>query len=118
MHEYSLFLSLLRELDNHLKDWKKVKVNKVVLLVGTYSGIDRDYLKEVILTYKEGTLIEEAEVILEEDPLKILCFKCGKEGFPQTNSAQCPFCQSFNVEILRGLDLVLKTIEIEDEERF
>jgi hydrogenase nickel incorporation protein HypA/HybF len=118
MHEYSLFLSLLKIIEDQLKPFKNPRVSKAVLLIGEFSGIDLEYLKEVIKNFKRGTPLDRAEIIFEEEPLKVRCFSCGREGEPQENKALCSFCGSFEVKIIGGLDLILKTLEIEDEEGF
>ncbi len=116
MHEYSLFLSLLKTIEDELKPFNNPRVTRAVLLIGEFSGIDLDYLKEVIKNFKAGTPLEDVEIIFEREPLKVFCFSCGKEGEPKEKRACCPFCGSFEVKITGGLDLLLKTLEIEDEE--
>lgn len=116
MHEYSLFLSLLKVIEEQLKPFKNPRVSKAVLLIGEFSGVDLDYLKEVIGNFKEGTPLEKAEILFEREALRVKCFSCGKEGEPKEKRALCPFCGSFEVKITGGLDLILKTLEIEDEE--
>lgn len=116
MHEYSLFLSLLKHLEEALWPYKNPRVIKLVLSVGEFSGIDLNYLKEVIENFKEGTPLEEAEIVFEKEPLQVECKRCGKRGIPQRPEAQCPFCQAYEVKIVGGLDLLLKSLEIESED--
>ncbi len=116
MHEYSLFLSLLKTIEEHLKPFGKAKITKVVLRIGEFSGIDLNYLKEVVENFRAGTPLEGSEVVFEREPLRIRCLACGREGEPAEKRAICPFCSSFEVKITGGLDLILKTLEIEDEE--
>jgi len=116
MHEYSLFLSLLKHLEEALWPYKNPRVIKLVLSVGEFSGIDLNYLKEVIENFKEGTPLEETEIVFEKEPLQVECKRCGKRGIPQRPKAQCPFCQSYEVKIVGGLDLLLKSLEIESED--
>lgn len=116
MHEYSLFLSLLKTIEEQLKPFNNPKVLRAVLLIGEFSGIDLHYLNEVIKNFKVGTPLEDAEIIFEKEPLRVICFSCGKEGEPNEKRARCPFCKSFEVKITGGLDFILKTLEIENEE--
>ncbi|PMP60633.1 MAG: hydrogenase maturation nickel metallochaperone HypA [Caldimicrobium thiodismutans] len=116
MHEYSLFLSLLKTIEEYLKPYEKPKISKVILSIGIYSGVDLEYLDEVIRNFKVGTLLEEAEIIFEREPLRVQCFQCGKIGEPTIQSASCPFCGSFDTKIIGGFDFILRTLEIEDEE--
>ncbi len=116
MHEAFLFLSLLKEIESSLKSYQPCRVKKIKLLVGVYSGIEMDYLQRVIETLKEGTFLEETEIVTERDPLRVFCPACGKEEICSHSQAKCPLCGSYTVEIRGGLDLILQTLEIEREE--
>lgn len=114
MHEFYLFQSLLLHLSEHLVDFKNPQIRRVILSVGEFSGIDVAYFKTVIDTFKEGTILDGAEILFEIESLKIHCKSCGAESEPKEKTAKCPLCGSFSVDILAGLDLVIKRIEIEE----
>jgi hydrogenase nickel incorporation protein HypA/HybF len=116
MHEGYLFMSLLRSIEEQIKSFQPCRITKVVLLVGEYSGIDFDYLKTVVETFKEGSILEDAEVHLQRDPLRIYCPSCGIETTNYEAKACCPLCKSFDVEIRGGLELILASLEVEQDE--
>lgn len=116
MHEGYLFVSLLRSIEKQIKTFQPCRITKVVLLVGEYSGIDFDYLKAVVETFKEGSILEDAEVHLKRDPLRIYCPSCGIETTNYEAKACCPLCKSFDVEIRGGLELILASLEVERDE--
>lgn len=116
MHEYSLFLSLLKTLEDLLKPYQRPKVESLTLRVGLFSGVDIPYLKEVIETFKEGTLLDGAKINFESEPLRVFCPTCQRESEVWDNRARCPYCQGLEVKITGGLDLYIKTVELEDEE--
>jgi hydrogenase nickel incorporation protein HypA/HybF len=116
MHEGYLFMSLLRSIEEQTKPFQPCRITKVVLLVGEYSGIDFDYLKAVVETFKEGSILEDAEVHLKRDPLRIYCPSCGIETTNYEAKACCPICKSFDVEIRGGLELILASLEVERDE--
>jgi hydrogenase nickel incorporation protein HypA/HybF len=116
MHEGYLFMSLLRSIEEQTKPFQPCRITKVVLLVGEYSGIDFDYLKAVVETFKEGSILEDAEVHLQRDPLRIYCPSCGIETTNYEAKACCPICKSFDVEIRGGLELILASLEVERDE--
>jgi hydrogenase nickel incorporation protein HypA/HybF len=116
MHEGYLFMSLLRSIEEQTKSFQPCRITKVVLLVGEYSGIDFDYLKTVVETFKEGSVLEDAEVHLQRDPLRIYCPSCGIETTNYEAKACCPLCKSFDVEIRGGLELILASLEVERDE--
>jgi len=116
MHEGYLFMSLLRSIEEQTKSFQPCRITKVVLLVGEYSGIDFEYLKAVVETFKEGSILEDAEVHLQRDPLRIYCPSCGIETPNYEAKACCPLCKSFDVEIRGGLELILASLEVERDE--
>jgi Zn finger protein HypA/HybF (possibly regulating hydrogenase expression) len=116
MHEGYLFMSLLRSIEEQVRPFQPCRITKVVLLVGEYSGIDFDYLKAVVETFKEGSILEDAEVHLKRDPLRIYCTSCGIETTNYEAKACCPLCKSFDVEIRGGLELILASLEVERDE--
>jgi len=116
MHEGYLFMSLLRSIEEQINPFQPCRITKVVLLVGEYSGIDFDDLKTVVETFKEGSILEEAEVHLQRDPLRVYCPSCGIETTNHEAKAYCPICKSFDVEIRGGLELILASLEVERDE--
>lgn len=115
MHEYSLFLSLIEEIRKHLVIYNNCKLKRLILKVGEFSGVDQNYLSQVIETFKTGTFLEEAEIIIERDPFKIECLNCKESSEPSYYRAQCPFCGSYEVKIIGGIDVLLQELELEEE---
>jgi|GEM_PF-470054 len=116
MHEGYLFMNLIRSIEEQTKPFQPCRITKVVLLVGEYSGIDFDYLKRVVETFKEGSVLENAEIILMQDPLRVYCPSCRIETTNYEAKACCPLCKSFDVEIRGGLELILASLEVERDE--
>lgn len=115
MHEYYLFLSLLSQIEESLNNFINPKIKKIILRIGEYSGVEEAYLREVIETFKVKTPLENAEILFEKDPLKITCERCNLVAEVKTRAC-CPNCGSYEVKITGGLDVILKSIELEDEE--
>ena len=90
------------------------RVTKVQMRVG--------YLRQVVpsaLTFgfgllAEGTPVEGAELEVEQVPAEGRCRGCGVEsrldGFP----LQCKRCNSFELEILKGEELMVDSLELEE----
>lgn len=113
MHEYSLFLNVLFHLENLLKDYKKAQLKKIIFSVGEFSGIDLEYLRQVIETFKKNTLLEKPEIFFEIEKLTIQCFNCGSVTEPENKGTQCPYCKSLETKIVGGMDFIIKRVEIE-----
>ncbi len=62
----------------------------------------------------EGTPVEGAELEIEQVPTEGRCRRCGLEsrlgGFPLL----CPGCGGFDLEILKGEELIVESLELEE----
>jgi len=41
------------------------------------------------------------------------CNNCNKDFTVEDYNFICPFCQSFNIEVIDGTDMILKSLELE-----
>ena len=117
MHEFSIDSSLMALIEDFARKHNAQKVTKVVVGVGVLSGVEPDLLKIAFDTFKEGTICEEAELVLEIEKVTVKCTDCGKESQPEGRfSRKCSHCGSLNTEIVKGQDLQLKSLEFEVED--
>ena len=92
------------------------KVTKVVVGIGKLSGVEPDLLKIAFDTFKEKTICEDAELVMEIEDITLRCRECGKETvLGERLTRKCPVCGSLNTEIVRGQDLYLKSLEMETD---
>ncbi len=111
MHEYSLARNLAYIIFDEINKRKPNKVNKIVLVVGKASNVDKEFLEH---SFKEhifkGTICENAELefILEEP--KIKCKICGKEY--EMCVEKCS-CGNYDFDIVAGNEVYVREIEIE-----
>jgi len=113
MHEYFIVQNILKTVEDVLRDYPGKKVTKAVLLIGKFSGVEPDLLKTALDFFKKGSPLEEAEIIIELEDLKIKCLDCGKETIKERWDIICPFCKSFNTQIISGEEMFLKTLELD-----
>jgi hydrogenase nickel incorporation protein HypA/HybF len=113
MHELSLIASLFEIMEEKAKEQNAKKIVYVKLQVGKLSGAVPEFLKTAFDIYKKDTLADEAELEIEEVPLKIRCLKCELEMIKDDFALVCSRCQSPNLKILSGADLILQKIDIE-----
>lgn len=113
MHEFSIVQSLLSMVEDYVRQEGAKFVSKIVVQVGALSGVEPHLLKVAFETFKEGTVAERAQLVLEIEPLKIRCGDCGEESEKEELTAVCPVCGSINTEVISGEDLLLKSLEME-----
>jgi len=85
------------------------------LAVGRLSGVHCDALRFALDILSPGTIVENAEVRITEPPAVCRCLACGARTEIDELTVECPVCASGNIRIEGGRDLMLQSIEIEDE---
>ena len=113
MHELSIVASLFEILEEKAKEQKAKKVTSVKVKVGALSGVVPEFLKTAFDVYKKDTIADEAELIIEEVPLKVKCQKCGAEIVKDDFVFICEECASSELETLAGTELLMEKIEME-----
>jgi len=113
MHEYSIVQSLLNSCEENAAKNNATKVTKVVVKIGVMSGVEPDLLQTAFDTFKEQTLCDEAEFIINIQPVVIKCNECEKESTLKKNEYACIHCESVDIEILDGEDMFLMQLEME-----
>ncbi len=92
------------------------RVTRVELKVGHLRQVVPSALEFAFALVAQGTCVEGAELAMEEIPAAGRCRTCGTEseldGFP----LHCARCGSWDLELLRGEELLVDALELEDEE--
>nr|WP_321266084.1 hydrogenase/urease nickel incorporation protein HypA [uncultured Sulfurimonas sp.] len=112
MHEYSIVQSLLDSCDENAKANNATKVMKVVVKIGVMSGVEPDLLKTAFDTFKEKTICEEAEFIINMQSVVVKCNECQKESTLKELQYTCPNCESSDLKIIDGEDMFLMQLEL------
>ena len=111
MHELALADSVVRIARAHAGGRR---VTRVELKVGHLRQVVPSALEFAFGLVAEGTEVEGAELAMEVVPVAGRCHACGAEGpFPQL-PFECAACGSFDVELLRGEELLVDALEIEE----
>ncbi len=113
MHEYSIVQSLLDACEENAKANDATKVTKVVVKIGVMSGIEPELLKTAFDTFKEQTVCDGAEFIMNIQPIKIKCNSCLSESTLAKLEYCCPHCQSVELDVLDGEEMYLMQLELE-----
>lgn len=113
MHEYSIVQSLLDSCEEHARANNSSKVTKVIIKIGVLSGVEPDLLQTAFDTFKEKTVCDKAEFIINRQKVVILCLSCNEESILEKNEFSCPKCQSTHIKIMDGEDMFLMSLEME-----
>jgi hydrogenase nickel incorporation protein HypA/HybF len=111
VHELSIAESVVRIAEEHAAGRP---VTVVELKVGHLRQVVPSALEFAFALVAQGTCVEGAELAMEEIPAAGRCRTCGTEsgldGFP----LHCARCGSWDLELLRGEELLVDALELED----
>ena len=113
MHEYSIVQALLEQCEDHAKANDSTKVTKVVTKIGKLSGVEPHLLETAFQTFKEKTVCDGAEFVMNIQDLKLYCNGCQKESEQGEVRYQCIHCQSIDVSVVDCEDMYLMSLEME-----
>jgi len=113
MHEYSIVQALLNQCEEVAEQNSATKINKVICKIGVMSGIEIHLLQVAFDTFKEGTICDKAEFVINEQKLKLECKECGNIFEVDEVRYYCVKCESLRVKVLDGEDMYLMSLEME-----
>ncbi len=117
MHEFSIVQNLIGLIERYVEEYNARCISKVVVSVGVLSGVDPHLLKIAFDTYKENTVAYSAELVLETEKLTLRCLDCCAVSQKEELNVMCPNCGSLNTIIEGGQELILKSLELEYEDK-
>ena len=115
MHEYSIVQSLLDIIEDNTKKNNAKKVTKIIVKIGVLSGVEPHLLDIAFNTFKEKTICEDAEFIMNIQPIIAVCKDCGHENsFPKNKIFfECEKCGGVELDVIDGEDMLLMSLELE-----
>jgi len=113
MHEYSIVQALLNSCEEQVKINNATLVSKVVVKIGVMSGVEPDLFKTAFDTFKEKTVCENAKLIINIQPVIIICNDCGTKTVLDRLEYRCSKCGSLNVSVVDGEEMYLMQLELE-----
>jgi len=117
MHELSIAMSIVEMAEEESESHGGVRVTAVHLKLGPLSGVVQLALENAFSLAREGTILENATLIVERVPIVARCPKCAADRtLPSMQSFICPVCQTPLSEISHGRELEVVALEIEDLE--
>ena len=111
MHELAIADSVVRIACAHAAGRR---VARVEVKVGHLRQVVPSALRFAFGLVAEGTEVEGAALALQEVPAAGRCRACGADGPLPELPLRCQGCGSFDVEVLRGEELLVDALELED----
>ena len=116
MHEMGLMDAVLRTVERIRQDQQLGPVRKITIEVGELSGVVPRFLEECYEAVAAGTPFEKTELAIEMAPGLARCEDCRKEFRPVSTMLRCPACNGEKLTPIAGRDMIIKEIEVYDQE--
>jgi len=113
MHEYSVVQALLEQIEDIAQKNDAKKVIKIIVKIGVMSGIEAHLLEIAFNTFKEKTVCDGAEFVMNIQAVKIWCNQCKHESELEKIHYCCQECGSIDVDVIDGEDMFLMSLEME-----
>ena len=112
MHEYSIVQALLNQCEDIAEENGATTISKVICKIGIMSGIEIHLLQTAFDTFKEKTICDGAEFIINKQKLKLECLDCGYIYEEDEVRYSCQKCKSLNIKVVDGEDMYLMSLEM------
>ncbi len=112
MHELSVCIALLDQVEVIAREHRAVRVDKIVLRIGPLSGVEAPLLERAYPLAATGTVAEHAQLIIEPLPVKVKCSQCGAESEVESNRLLCGTCGDYRTNLLSGDQMLLASLEL------
>jgi hydrogenase nickel incorporation protein HypA/HybF len=111
MHELSVALGIL-DIVTEEAERQGGRVVLIHLKLGPLSGVVKEALLSAYSLAREGTLLEQAELVIEEVPLVAYCPVCSARHTLTSPLLCCPECGGPTPDVVSGRELEVVALEM------
>ena len=113
MHEMSIAMSIFDIAREYAQKEKSGKVLEIELSIGTQAGIEFPALDFALANCIKDDVFRETSFVIHKIPAIALCNNCDTEFEVINLYDNCPGCDSYNTDVIKGKELKIKSILIE-----
>jgi hydrogenase nickel incorporation protein HypA/HybF len=113
VHEYSIARTLIQQVKELLAKHAGDQITEVRVSVGEFSGIEADLLSMAYEMLVEGTSLSISKLLVSRVPLAARCGQCDYEFRIERFKFVCPRCNDRRVVVVRGEEMVLESVVME-----
>ena len=111
MHEMAITESVLKIALDAASGAGADKIKIIRIVMGAYSDIVPEILKEYFTVVSAGTPAEGAEITFRRTPVTMQCMSCGWQGEVDRLHLACAACGSTELKMLTGRDFYVESID-------
>ena len=112
MHELSVCQSIVSQVQNIVAQHDAKGVSLIKLQVGPLSGVETHLLQQAFPIASSGSVAEEAELEIEELPIRVSCKRCHAETDASSNRLVCGQCGDWQTTVISGDEMLLTSVEL------
>jgi len=113
VHELSLAEAAWRQAESEMLRHPGRRLRTLRLVVGAWTGADPESLQFALGLLAADSRWPDAAVQVRPEPLAVACRACGRQFEPQDLDLACPACGGADVDVTRGMEVRLESLEIE-----
>jgi len=110
MHELSICLALVAQVERLAERHAANGVEQIRVAIGPLAGVEADLLARAFPLAAAGTSTEGAELVIVTGPVVVRCTKCDAETQVAPNRLLCGRCGDFRTRLLRGDEMLLEQV--------
>ena len=115
MHELSIAVDLIEAASEEMERLGSIQLVAVHLRLGRLSGVEKEALAFSFDVAAAGTRIQGARLQIEDVPVIVWCDACEAEReLSDLSRRRCPHCRAPTPHVIRGRELELVGLEIEN----
>ena len=96
------------------EDLAGIRVSRIHLRIGRLTAIVPDSLRFCFEIITRDTPLADAQLVIEDVPVRCRCRTCGEEWSVTLPDFNCPACKPGRVEVVAGRELDVVSVEIPD----
>ena len=113
MHELSVCLSLLEQLQGIAAERGALRITRIELSIGPLSGVEPELLQNAWPLAAAGTLAVDADLVIDASDVVVRCQACEAETRASPNKLLCGECGDFRTALISGDEMTLQRVEFE-----
>lgn len=113
MHELSVCLSLMQQVEQIAIEKNAQRVTRIVLNIGPLSGVEPDLLRHAYPLAAANTVAADAELVMRSADIVVRCSQCEAESKATANRLLCGSCGDYRTQVISGDELTLMSVELD-----
>ncbi|UCD21930.1 MAG: hydrogenase maturation nickel metallochaperone HypA [Chloroflexota bacterium] len=113
MHELGITENIVNIALTKAGEAQASRISRINLVIGEMSGFVADCIQFYFDSLSQDTIAQGAALHFEIVPAQLQCRNCSTVFTPKDTVWSCPECSGQSVEISKGRELYIESIEVE-----